>query len=42
MKNPVQFQKCLGLLEFLGQYSDEEKCRDALFRLLLSAEQIRA
>ena len=33
MKNPVQFQKGLGLLEFLAQYSDEEKCRDALLRL---------
>jgi transposase-like protein len=33
MKNPVQFQKGLGLLEFLAQYSDEQKCRDALFRL---------
>ena len=32
-KNPVQFQKGLGLLEFLDKYSDEEKCRKTLFRL---------
>ena len=32
-KNPVQFQKGLGLHEFLERYGNEEQCREALYRL---------
>jgi transposase-like protein len=32
-KNPVQFQKGLGLHEFLEDYGSEEQCREALYRL---------
>ena len=32
-KNPVQFQKGLGLYEFLEDYGSEEQCREALYRL---------
>jgi hypothetical protein len=32
-KNPVQFQKGLGLHEFLDRYGNEEQCREALYRL---------
>jgi hypothetical protein len=32
-KNPVQFQKGLGLHEFLEDYGSEEQCRGALYRL---------
>ena len=32
-KNPVQFQKGLGLHEFLNQYGNEEQCQRMLYRL---------
>ena len=32
-KNAIQFQKGLGLHEFLEKYGTEEQCRQALFRL---------
>ena len=32
-KNPVQFQKGLGLHEFLEHYGEEAQCREALYRL---------
>ena len=32
-KNPVRLQKGLGLAEFFDKYSDEQKYREALFRL---------
>ena len=34
-KNPVQFQKGLGLHEFLEKYSSEGQCREALYRRLI-------
>ena len=32
-KNPVQFQKGLGLHEFLDQYGSEEQCHETLYQL---------
>ena len=32
-KNPIQFQKGLGLHEFLESYGNEDQCRAALYRL---------
>ena len=32
-KNPIQFQKGLGLHEFLERYATEEQCRQALYAL---------
>jgi transposase-like protein len=32
-KNPIQFQKGLGLLQFLEQYGTEEQCRNTLYNL---------
>jgi transposase-like protein len=32
-KNPIQFQKGLGLHEFLVQYASEQQCREALYNL---------
>ena len=31
-RNRVQFQKCYGLTQFVGEYGTEEKCMEALFR----------
>jgi hypothetical protein len=32
-KNPIQFQKGLGLHEFLEKYGSEEQCRQVLYKL---------
>jgi len=32
-KNKIQFQKGLSLPEFLAQYSSEDQCRAALFKM---------
>ncbi len=32
-RNPIQFQKGLGLLQFLEQYGTEEQCRNTLYNL---------
>jgi transposase-like protein len=32
-KNPIQFQKGLGLHEFLEKYASEQQCREALYKL---------
>ena len=33
MKNKIQFQKGISLIDFLKQYGSEQQCRDAVFKL---------
>ena len=32
MKNKVQFQKGYSLIDFMADYTDEAKCREAVFK----------
>jgi len=32
MKNKMQFQKSYSLIDFMNDYGDESKCREAIFK----------